>query len=353
MKKLFALLLSVAMLLTLVACNTPEATTTTETRETETSQTPVNSTPIRLMALQGPTGMGLAKLLQNDKAGSGNRADYDAQLVTSAEISNIAAAITQGNCDIAAVPINLASTLYAKTKGQVQILAANTLGVLHILENGDSIKSVSDLRGKTIYATGKGSTPEYVLRYVLKQNGLDPDRMSENGLTPDPDVTITFVADHTELASMMAANVYSIGMLPEPNVSVVLSSNPDFRVALDMTAEWNKVLGSENQLVQGVFIARRAFVEEHPDWVNAFMDDYNESQKFVNSDPKAASQLIAEAGILAKAPIAEKAIPGCHITFLEGDAMKGTVSKCLEVLFEAAPTSVGGALPKDDIYYKR
>jgi len=344
MKKLLALVLSLAMLFALASCAEESTKTTSPGTQpaTDTKET-VDSATIRLMALQGPTGMGLAELLHKDKAGSGNRADYDAELVTSAEISNIAAAITKGECDIAAVPINLASTLYAKTKGNVQVLCANTLGVLYLLENGNSVQSAKDLKNKTIYATGKGSTPEYVLRYVLKENGIDPDK----------DVTLTFVNDHTELASLMAANVYSIGMLPEPNVSVVLSANANFRVALDMTEEWDKVAGEGNTLVQGVFIARKAFVQEHPSLVQAFMDDYNASQKTVNTNVDLGAQYIVEAGILAKEAIAKKAIPGCNITFLEGTSMKSAVSKCLQVLYEAAPNSVGNALPTDDFYYAR
>jgi NitT/TauT family transport system substrate-binding protein len=217
------------------------------------------------------------------------------------------------------------------------------LGVLHILENGNSVTSVADLRGKTIYATGQGSTPEYVLRYVLKENGIDPDR----------DVTLTFVADHTELASFMAANIYSIGMLPEPNVSVVLNANSAFRAALDMTKEWEKVAGANQTLVQGVFIARKAFINEHPSLVKNFLDDYNRSQSTINNDTEKGASYIVEAGILANAGIAKKAIPGCNITFMEGNAMKSAVSKCLQVLFEAAPASIGNQIPQDDFYYFR
>lgn len=343
MKKLTSLLLVLVMLFGLAACGAEEPKITdTQDAVTVTEEVVADKTPVRLMALQGPTGMGLASLLHNDKAGSGNKADYTAEIVTSAEISNIAAAITKGECDIAAVPINLASTLFNRTEGKVQVLCANTLGVLHILENGDSVKSIGDLKGKTIYATGQGSTPEYILRYVLKENNIDPDN----------DVTITFVADHTELASYLAADIYAIGMLPEPNVSAVLNANKSFRAALDMTEEWNKVTGG-SPLIQGVFIARKAFIDEHPSVVKAFMDDYNASQKAVNSNPDKGAGYIVECGIFANGEVAKKAIPGCNITFLEGSEMKTGVAKCLNVLYSAAPASVGGSLPADDFYFFR
>lgn len=344
MKKLASLLLVLVMLFGLAACGAEEPKTTdTQDAVTVTEEVVADKTPVRLMALQGPTGMGLASLLHNDKSGSGNKADYTAEIVTSAEISNIAAAITKGECDIAAVPINLASTLFNKTEGKVQVLCANTLGVLHILENGDSVKSISDLKGKTIYATGQGSTPEYILRHVLKENNIDPDK----------DVTLSFVADHTELASYLAADEYTIGMLPEPNVSAVLSANKNFRAALDMTEEWNKVTDGKAPLIQGVFIARKAFIDEHPTVVNAFLDDYNASQTTVNSNPEQGAKYIVECGIFAKEAVAKIAIPGCNITFLEGDKMKSGVETCLQVLFDAAPASVGGKLPTEGFYYSR
>ena len=350
MKKLLSILLVGAMLLCAAACGQAE------TAKTETAEKPVTTgvsveippeevitdeTVVRLMALQGPTGMGLASLLHNEKEGSGNKIRYEAELVTSAEISNIAAAITKGECDIAAVPINLASTLYNKTGGKVQVLAANTKGVLYFLENGDTVKSVQDLKGKTLYATGQGSTPEFVLRYVLKQNSIDPDT----------DVNIVFVADHTELATMLASDVYAIGMLPEPNVTAVLKANPSFRVALNMTGEWNKATGGESELIQGVFVARTAFVEEHPQLVKAFLTDYDNSQNLVNEFKDQGAKFIVEAGILANEAVAQEAISGCNIVCMTGYEMKESVSSCLKVLFEAAPASVGGALPNDDFYF--
>ncbi len=347
MKRLFSLLLALGLIFSLAACSAQPVTETAEepkgTEEgTKTEDaTLTDDTTIRMMAMTGPTGMGLAKLIANDKAESGNKCDYEIELVASPD--KVVAPISGDQIDIAAVPINLASTLYKKTEGKIRILAANTLGVLHIVEDGDTVKSVADLKGKTIYAPNPGSTPEYVLRYVLKENGIDPDK----------DVTLEFLTGGDEVAAKLSATPGAVGMLPEPKLSAFLTQSTSFKKALDMTEEWNKVAGEKNTLVQGVFVARAEFVKEHPALVAAFLDDYNASQKAVNENVDEGAKLVVEAGIIPKEPLAKKAIPGSNITFMEGEKMKSAVSKCLKVLFEANSASVGGALPADDIYYAR
>lgn len=341
MKKILALALALLMLFPLASCGKSEVATTTE--EAEVTKETVDDTTIRMMAMIGPTGMGLASLIHNDKENSGNLADYEIELVSSPD--QVTARILGKECDIAAVPINLASVLYKKTQGKIRILCANTLGVLSILENGSSINSIADLKGKTIYAPNPGSTPEYVLRYVLKKNGIDPDK----------DVTLQFLTGGDEVAAALGAakakGEEAVGMLPEPKLSAFLSQNSDFHVCLDMTAEWDKVAGEGNTLVQGVFVARSEFVEEHPVLIANFLSDYEKSQNFVNSDPEKGAELIVEAGIIPKAPLAKKAIPGSHITYLAGSEMKSAVSSCLKVLCDFNPASIGGEMPADDIYF--
>ncbi len=334
MKKITALILALIMMLGLSACGE-------EPKEPETTAETVDNTVIRLKALTGPTGMGLATLIHNNKEGSGNQRTYEIDLVSTPD--QITGPIIGNLCDIAAVPINLAATLYQKTGGQIQIICANTLGVLYMVENGETIKSVADLKGKTIYAPNPGSTPEYILRYVLKENGIDPDK----------DVTLEFLTGGDEVAAKLAATPGAIGMLPEPKKSAFLNQNKAFRSCLDMTEEWNKVAGEQNTLVQGVFIARKPFIEEHPQAIKGFLDDYNASQNTVNNSLTAGANHIVEAGILPNVVLAKNAIPGSNITFMEGKEMKTAVSKCLQVLFDANPKSVGGKLPTDDIYYAR
>ena len=338
MKKILSLLLCFILTISLFACAKPDEKITSET-ETFTAETKEDPT-VRLTAMTGPTGMGLAKLIHDNSADK-EKAKYEIQLVSSPD--QVIAPIANKSCDIAAVPINLAATLYQKTEGGVVILCANTLGVLSLVEDGNSITDIKDLKGKTIYAPNPGSTPEYILRYVLSENGIDPDK----------DVTLAFRTGGDEVAAELATTPGSVGMLPEPKLSAFLSQNPSFRTCLDMTKEWDKVSGEGNTLIQGVFIARKEWAKENPDLIKKFLCDYNLSQKAVKEDTDKGAEWVVEAGIIPKAPLAKKAIPGSNITYLEGKEMKNGVEKCLKVLFDFNPKSVGGTLPGDDIYYEK
>lgn len=342
MKKLTSLILALIMILSLCACSSEESkeAKTAEKAPAKTEEA-VDNTTVRLKALTGPTGMGLSTLIHNQKEGAGNKASYEIDLVSTPD--QITGPVIGNLCDIAAVPINLAAVLYQKTGGEIQILCANTLGVLYMVENGETVKSVEDLRGKTIFAPNPGSTPEYILRYVLSENGIDPDK----------DVKLELLPGGDEVAAKLASTPGAIGMLPEPKKSAFLTQNKSFRVCLDMTEEWDKVAGEGNTLVQGVFIARKAFIDEHPQVIKNFLDDYNASQKNVNTSLTSGATHVVDAGILPNPALAKTAIPGCNITFMEGKKMKSAVSKCLQVLYDANPQSVGGKLPADDIYYAR
>lgn len=330
--RIISLLLCAAMLLSFAACsgNTDNDNTTT------TESAPADTTPINITALKGPTGMGMANLI-NDK-----NEQFNISIATAA--TEIAPLMIKGEADIAACPLNLAATIYKKTEGKVKILAINTLGVLSILENGESIKSVADLKGKKIGATGQSATPEYVLNYILKANGIDPEK----------DVEITYYTDHAELATLMATGKIDIAMLPEPNVSTVLAKNSSVRIALDLTEEWEKATdanGEKTSLAQGCIIVRTEFLEAHPNAVKAFLAAYKQSVDFVNGNVDEAAQMIADAGIVPSAQIAKKALPNCNIVFVTGDDMIKSAKANFEVLFNADPKSVGGAIPDDSIYY--
>lgn len=290
---------------------------------------------IKVITLAGPTGMGMAKLIDDSK---NNNTAYNYTFSISTDPTQVAPEVIKGNYDIACVPVNLASTLYNKTKGSLQVAGVNTLGVLYMLENGNTIEKVSDLNGKTIYATGQGSTPEYVLRYILEKNNIDPDK----------DVKIIFLPDHAELAAKLKAGEVSIGMLPEPQVTSATMGNDKTRIALDLTKEWDKV--SDYQLIQGCIIVNNDFASKYPNALNKFLEEYKASVDYVNENVGEAANLVEKAGIVPKAAIAKKAIPNCNICLITGEEMKNSVKQMLDVLYQANSQSVGGKLPADDFY---
>lgn len=286
---------------------------------------------IRVGALTGPTAMGMAELLGNDACAPSIFGSAD-------ELTPL---ILKGEVDLAAVPANLAATLYNKTEGGVTALAVNVLGVLYICAyQMPEIASLEDLRGQTLYATGKGATPEYFLRYVLTRNGLDPDR----------DLTIEWKSEPGEVVALLNARQSGIAMLPQPYVTAAATQlGEGFRVALSISDEWEKV-GGGSLCTTACILVRSQFAEEHPEAVEQFLKDFSESAAWVNENVDDAAELCGRYEIV-KAPIAKKAIPQCNIVCITGTEMKDALGGCLNVLFEQNPAAVGGALPGDDFYY--
>ena len=354
-KKLLALGLSLALTLSLAACG-QKAEKPAQTEEPAQSEEPaeVPETPeftpaeFRIAALKGPTAMGLVELMSlSDTANEmmegkedvvSTKNTYDFTLAGSAD--EVTPALIKGDLDMACVPANLAAVLYGKTEGAVEVLAVNTLGVLYIVENGETVQSMADLKGQTIVAAGKGSTPEYALRYLLTENGIDPDS----------DVTIDWKSEHAECVAALASGAATIAMLPQPFVTVAQTKIEGLRVALDLTEEWD-ALDNGSGLLTGVVVARKSFVEEHSAAVEAFLADYAESVEWVNGNNADAAQLISKYGIVEAAAVAEKALPHCNIVCVTGEEMRAKLSGYLQVLFDAEPTSVGGKLPEADFYY--
>ena len=342
MKKLLSLLCVLSLSAALLAgCSTAGNAGTSETpdssstpsnvTEPESSQETVDPIDVNVMALKGPTAMGMVKMMADSEpveeftdqlkeeyenvVSSGNIYHFT---ITSAT-DEVSAALAQGTTDIAAVPANLASVLYNNTEGGVQVLAINTLGVLYIVESGDTVNSVEDLRGKTIYASGKGSTPEYALNYVLTQNGIDPST----------DVTIEWKSEQAECLSALMAEENAIAMLPQPFVTTAQAQSENLRVALDMTQEWEKLAsasGSDATLITGVVVGRKDFVEQNPDLVDTFLSQYEQSVAYTQEDVEGAAKLIGEYDIVPEA-VAQKALPACNITFIAGDEMQAKLDK--------------------------
>lgn len=293
---------------------------------------------IRIAGLKGATSMGLVHLMESADAGvSAN--DYEFTMAIAAD--EITPLLIRGELDIAAIPANLASVLYNNTDGEVKLLAVNTLGVIYIVEKGDGINSLQDLKGKTVYATGKGTVPEYVLRYLLAENGVDPDN----------DLTIEWKSEPTEVVALLQEADSGVAMLPQPFVTVAQTQVEGLRIAVDLTKEWDN-LQNGSMFITGVLVARSDFVEAYPEQISVFLDEYKQSTEYANSNVAEAAQLVEKYGIV-KAAIAEKAIPYCNITFIEGAEMKDAVEGYLTVLFDQNPKSVGGALPDDGFYYAR
>ncbi len=300
-------------------------------------------TQVRVTALKGPTAMGMVPMMESVTGTSNGQNTYTYTITPS--VDAVTPALVQGETDIAAVPANLASVLYNNTKGQVQVLAINTLGVLYIAESGESVQSVSDLKGKTIYASGKGASPEYALNYILSANGIDPEK----------DVTIEWKAEHSECVAALSSQEGGIAMLPQPFVTTAQAKNEKLRIALDLTEEWDKAQeGSEtpSAMLTGVVVVRTQFAQKHPEAVNAFLDSYKASVEYANANVEETAELI-EAHDIVPAPVARKALPACNIVFIEGDEMKEKLSGYLNVLYEQNPKAVGGQLPGEDFYYSR
>ncbi len=291
---------------------------------------------VRVASMKGPTSMGLVKLMNaNDNGESAQSYEF----TLSGTANEIVPLLTRGELDIAMVPCNLASVLYNNTQGKVKVLAVNTLGVLYIVESGEEIQSVADLAGKTVYSTGKGTTPEFALNYILAQNGLDPEK----------DLTIEFKSEATEVLAALTGDAAGIGVLPQPYVTAALTQNESLRVALDLTEEWDKV-SEDSRMITGVAVVRAAFAEENPEAVATFLEEYAASVEYVNANIEEAAQWIADLGIVAKAPIAQKALPACNIVYIDGEEMKTAVSGYLAVLFDQNPEAVGGQLPDEAFY---
>ncbi|MBR2798286.1 MAG: ABC transporter substrate-binding protein [Clostridia bacterium] len=293
------------------------------------------STPVRVGALKGPTAMGMVQMMA-DKADA-----YDFTLAAAPD--EIVPLLVKGELDIAAVPANLGSVLYNNTQGAVKALAINTLGVLYIVERGDTVHSVADLKGRTLVTAGKGSTPEYALNYILTGNGLDPEA----------DLTIEFKSEHAECLAAMLQDESVVAMLPQPFATVAQAKAEDIRVALDLTAEWDALQeGAEtpSAMITGIAVARAAFVGENPEAVAQFMADYAESVKFAQEDVEGAAKLIGQFDIFEAGP-AQKALPFCNIVFIDGADMKDRLGGYLAALMAQDPAAVGGALPGEDFYY--
>lgn len=344
MKKIILIILTICLISITTACGNPLQPSSNGANPTHPTSNGENnseeiihdtSTPINVTVLNGPTGMGIAYL--NKQSDTGNT-KYKYNITYASAPDEITGQLIGGNIDIAAVPVNLASVLYNKTNGEILTCAINTLGVLYIVEKGDTVKQLSDLEGKTIIASGKGSTPEYILNHILDYNGLLGK------------VNVEYVTEHDEAVSALATGKASLIMIPEPKVTAAKAKIEGAHIVLDLTSQWNMLHHAD--LIQGVIVVRKSFAKDHPDIVDTFLEEYKTSVDFTNENQKDAATLIAEYGIIPNEQMAFDAIPNCHIVYIDGDKMHQTMDDMLKILFNANPQSIGGKLPDKNIYYK-
>ena len=326
MKRFLSLVLSAALLL-LTACTAPKEEKPQEDTDVIT----------RVMALSGSTGFGMAGLMDQSTGGNSEQR-YDFSVETDA--SNVLAALVNGSVDIAALPTNAAALAYQKTQGQVQLLALNTRGVLYLLGDGSvPVADMEDLKGQTVYVPAQN--PAFIMQYLCEKNGLQ--------VGSDVILEQRF-AQPAELSTALGAGEVHLAVLPEPMVTLACAANPDLRVVLDLTEEWDKV-AQPGSLVQGCVVVRREFAQKCPQQVETFLREYENSVSLLTEDPARAAQLIETAGIFAKAAVAEKAMPRLNVCFVTGEEMRRDMETYLKILYEIAPQSIGGAMPGEDFYY--
>lgn len=329
MKKIVSVLLAVLMVFSFAACSADNKDSTTS------SDTPKEKTNINAYVLSGPTGIGAVNMMEN----TSGLENYKFNVVAAPD--EVVAKISNGEADIAAVATNLAAKLYKVTNGGIKILAVNTLGVLNVLNyQGEQISSLADLKGRTVYTTGQGANPEYIIDYLLTQNGIDPDK----------DVKLEFKAEGTDLVAVWENDPNAVIIAPQPVATSIKIKYEGSTIALDLTDEWKKV-SPDSELMMGCLVVRNEFLEANSEAVENFLTDYEASVNKALSDVETTATLCEKYGIVAKAPIAKAAIPNCNLCYITGDEMKSKLTGYLEVLLQADPKSIGGAVPGDDFWY--
>ena len=290
---------------------------------------------VRVGSLSGPTTIGIINLMNDNSA----KEDPGYEFTMSTQPDEIAAALNSGSLDIALIPANLASILYNRTEGAIAVIDINTYGVLYCLSTDPSITSVADLSGKTVITTGQGATPEYAMNYLLEQNGVT-------------DCTLDFKTEGAEVIASLQENPDQIAVLPQPAATAAMMQVEGLQINFSLDEEWTNVT-SDSRLVTGVTVARREFIDQHPDEVSEFLIEHHNSVIAANTDIEGTAQLVVDQGIVGAVPVAVTAIPLCNIVCVTGDPMRSDLEGYLQTLYDANPEAIGGAMPGDDFYYAR
>ena len=333
------LVLTMILSFALVGCGSNKDAET-EPEEVIVEDTDFENITINIGSLAGPTGMGMVRLMEMVE---NNEASFDYNIEIAGSPDDLVGKIISGEVQIASVPTNMALLLHNRTEGQVQLAAVNTLGVLYVLENGDTVNEITDLKGKTLNTSGKGASPDFIIQYLLK----------ENGLSLGEDLFLDYSLQHGDLAAALVEGDVDLALLPQPHVTSALMRNENLRIALDITEEWEKTLGDSSELAMGVLIVQKSFVEENKEAFNRFLEEYEESINFTNENIDEAAELIAKYGILPNANIAKKAIPLSNIVYKDAVEARIFLDEFFNILYEFEPSSIGGKLADEGFYYQK
>lgn len=306
------------------------------TEESTAEQSSAEGFEVSVGSLKGPTSMGLVAMMEKNAEGK-CQDTYSFTMETAADV--IGGSLVKGDLDIALLPANMAAILYQKTKGQIKVIDINTLSVLYMISANKKVQSVEDLRGQTIYLTGKGTTPDYVLRYLLTKNGISME-----------EVTLEYQAEAAEVVSRITQDEEAVGLLPQPFATVACAQNESLNIVIDCGQEWEDKSEDGSSVVTGVTVVRNEFLQKQEPSVRNFLMEHKESAEYAQSNVDETAAGVVKYGILEKEPIAKKAIPACNITYIDGTQMKQALSGYLKVLYDMDPESVGGELPGEDFY---
>lgn len=329
---------ALAVVLGLAACGSGQGSAPAASSSAAATSVSKTGVDVRVATLKGPTSIGLASLMTKAKAGQ--TASNYSFTVTEAISDDVVPGIVKGTYDIALVPANVASVLYNKTNGGISAIDINTLGVLSVVTGDSSINSIADLAGHTVYMTGKGATPEYVMNYLLDKAGVSDS------------VTLEYKSEATEVAAALNADTKAIGILPEPYVTAVTTKNSALSARVSLDSAWNAAAGDTgSRMVTGVTVVRNEFLQAHPDVVKEFVAEQKASVEAVKADPEGNAQAIVDAGIVDNASVAAKAVPNCNLACITDTEMQTALTGYYNVLYMADPSSVGGTLPADNFYW--
>ncbi|HPT70142.1 MAG TPA: ABC transporter substrate-binding protein [Syntrophomonas sp.] len=334
MKKHFiAVLLTFILLITLTGCGQ------NQTEKQPAPKSKVENISVDVGVLRGPSGISMIKMINdNPVLGEGVKVNYSIEQSTDV----LSSKLLSGEIELATIPANMAATLYNKGV-PYQLACMNTWGVMYVVSNGKAINSWADLKGQTIGAVSKGASSDVVFKYLLKQNGIDPDK----------EVTLNYSPSPVELAQLFMAGKTSLAVLPEPWVSVVQSKNPQLKIVLDLQKEWTKIQGSDTPFAQTCLVVNKEFAAQHPQVAEKFLNEYATSIDWVNKNPQLAADLVKNTDIGIPADVAAAAIPRCNLKYVSSQESKAAVNKYLQVLLQFSPETVGGKIPDDKFYYQK